>query len=77
LKIHEYQAKELFRKYGIPVPIGRPALDEADAHRAVDEVARQSGKEILVVKAQIHAAARAEGSRSAAASRPPTMPWVR
>ena len=36
MKIHEYQAKQLFRKYGIPVPEGEPAFD---ANRAV-EIAR-------------------------------------
>ncbi|MBI2895391.1 MAG: ADP-forming succinate--CoA ligase subunit beta [Deltaproteobacteria bacterium] len=61
MKIHEYQAKELFRAYGIPVPIGRPALSIEEAHRAVDEVAKESKKDVLVVKAQIHAGGRGKG----------------
>ncbi|NBV50463.1 ADP-forming succinate--CoA ligase subunit beta [bacterium] len=58
MKIHEYQAKELFRKYQIPVPNGKPAfsVDEAIA------IAKQlSDKGPWVVKAQIHAGGRGKG----------------
>jgi succinyl-CoA synthetase beta subunit len=58
MKIHEYQGKELLRKYGVPVPIGIPALTVADAFAAVSEVQRRSGGEVVVVKAQIHAGGR-------------------
>ena len=54
MNIHEYQAKELFRKYGIPVPRGVPC-------RSVDEVgpaADALGGRVCVVKAQIHAGGR-------------------
>ncbi|MDH5492696.1 MAG: succinate--CoA ligase subunit beta, partial [Myxococcales bacterium] len=58
MNIHEYQAKELYRKYGIPTPIGYPAmgLDEAKqvAHRLIEE----TGGSVIVVKAQIHAGGR-------------------
>jgi succinyl-CoA synthetase beta subunit len=57
MKIHEYQAKELFRKYNIPVPQGRVAfsIDEAV------EVAEALGGYPVVVKAQIHAGGRGKG----------------
>jgi succinyl-CoA synthetase beta subunit len=58
MKIHEYQGKELFRKYGVPVPIGIPALSVEDAIAAVSEVQKRSGGEVVVVKAQIHAGGR-------------------
>jgi succinyl-CoA synthetase beta subunit len=57
MKIHEYQAKELFRKNGVPVPEGGPAfsLDEAR------QVAERLGEYPVVVKAQIHAGGRGKG----------------
>ena len=61
MKIHEYQAKQLFLKYGVPIPKGYPAftLDEAEAaaKRLVDE----TKSEVVVVKAQIHAGGRGKG----------------
>ncbi|MCI0496865.1 MAG: ADP-forming succinate--CoA ligase subunit beta [Thermoplasmata archaeon] len=56
MKIHEYQAKELFRRYGIPVPAGGVASTPEEA-RAIAE--RIGGK--VVVKAQIHAGGRGKG----------------
>ena len=61
MKIHEYQAKDIFRAHGIPVPIGRAATTKELAHRAVDEVAQESGQDVIVVKAQIHAGGRGKG----------------
>ncbi len=60
MKIHEYQAKEILRKYGVPVPAGEMAttLEEADA------AAKQlfsAGNSVVVVKAQIHAGGRGKG----------------
>jgi succinyl-CoA synthetase beta subunit len=57
MKIHEYQAKELFKKYGIPVPQGDVAFkaDEAVA------IAKKLGNFPVVVKAQIHAGGRGKG----------------
>jgi len=57
LKIHEYQGKELFRKYGIAVPRGIPAFSVDDAVKA----AQQLGGPVWVVKAQIHAGGRGKG----------------
>ena len=57
MKIHEYQAKELFRKYDVPVPDGRVAFSRKEAQ----EVAEQLGGYPVVVKAQIHAGGRGKG----------------
>ncbi len=54
MNLHEYQAKELFRTYGIPVPDGRVAASAADAV----EAARALGGSVWVVKAQVHAGGR-------------------
>ncbi len=58
MKIHEYQGKQLLRKYGVPVPSGIPATSVEDALAAIPKVQEQSGNEIVVVKAQIHAGGR-------------------
>ncbi len=57
MKIHEYQAKELFRKYGVPVPEGRVAFDADEAVAAAEAL----GGYPVVVKAQIHAGGRGKG----------------
>jgi len=57
MKIHEYQAKELFKKYNIPIPEGGVAFKVEDAHG----VARNLGRFPVVVKAQIHAGGRGKG----------------
>ena len=56
MKIHEYQAKELFAKHGVPVPRGRVAATPAEARAIAEEL---GGK--VVVKAQIHAGGRGKG----------------
>jgi succinyl-CoA synthetase beta subunit len=61
MKIHEYQGKELLRKYGVPVPIGIPAMSVDEAIAAIPKVQEQSGGEVVVVKAQIHAGGRGKG----------------
>ena len=58
MNIHEYQGKELFRKYGIPVPKGIPAMDVASAVKAAEQLIKETGNEVVVVKAQIHAGGR-------------------
>jgi len=57
MKIHEYQGKEIFRKYGVPTPRGVPAFSVDEAARA----AAQLGGKVWVVKAQIHAGGRGKG----------------
>lgn len=54
MNIHEYQGKELLRKYGVAVPNGKVAftVDEAEA------AAKELGSDVTVVKAQIHAGGR-------------------
>ncbi|MBV9621995.1 MAG: acetate--CoA ligase family protein, partial [Gammaproteobacteria bacterium] len=54
MNLHEYQAKDLFRAYGIPVPAGRAAGSAAEAI----EAARSLGGPVWVVKAQVHAGGR-------------------
>ena len=61
MKIHEYQGKQLFQKYGVPVPIGIPAMTAEDAIAAIPKVQQQAGTEVVVVKAQIHAGGRGKG----------------
>ncbi len=57
MKIHEYQGKELFRRYGVPVPRGVPAFSVDEAVKA----AQALGGPVWVVKAQIHAGGRGKG----------------
>jgi succinyl-CoA synthetase beta subunit len=57
MNIHEYQAKEILRGFGVPVPRGIPAFSADDAVRA----AEQLGGPVWVVKAQIHAGGRGKG----------------
>ncbi|GAB6094199.1 ADP-forming succinate--CoA ligase subunit beta [Desulfatiferula olefinivorans] len=57
MKIHEYQAKQLFSEAGIPIPRGRMAASVDDALSAADEL----GAFPVVVKAQIHAGGRGKG----------------
>ena len=56
MKLHEYQAKELFAKYGVTVPRGRVASTPAEARAIAEQL---GGK--VVVKAQIHAGGRGKG----------------
>ena len=57
MKIHEYQAKELLRKYGVVTPRGIPCFSVDEAVKAAEEL----GGPIWVVKAQIHAGGRGKG----------------
>jgi succinyl-CoA synthetase beta subunit len=57
MKIHEYQAKSVLARYGVPVPRGEVATTAAEA----GEVARRLGGGLAVVKAQIHAGGRGKG----------------
>jgi succinyl-CoA synthetase beta subunit len=54
MKIHEYQAKGLLSKFGVPVPRGHVAFNADDARAA----AQSLGTKVVVVKAQIHAGGR-------------------
>jgi succinyl-CoA synthetase beta subunit len=57
MKIHEYQAKEILRQFGVPVPRGIPAFTVQEAV----EAAQKLGGPVWVVKAQIHAGGRGKG----------------
>jgi succinyl-CoA synthetase beta subunit len=58
MNIHEYQAKELFDKFGVPSPTGRAASTPKEAFDA----AKWIDKKNLVVKAQVHAGGRGKGT---------------
>ena len=57
MKIHEYQAKSVLARFGVPVPRGEVAFTPAEAVDA----AKRLGGQIVVVKAQIHAGGRGKG----------------
>jgi succinyl-CoA synthetase beta subunit len=57
VKIHEYQAKSILGRHGVPVPKGEVAFTPAEA----GEIARRLGGGLVVVKAQIHAGGRGKG----------------
>ncbi len=58
MKIHEYQGKEIFRRFGIPVPDGIVATTAEEAEHAAHKLGGR-----VVVKAQIHAGGRGKGTR--------------
>jgi succinyl-CoA synthetase beta subunit len=66
VKIHEYQAKEILRKFGVAVPRGYLAATPLEAEGA----ARQLGGGVCAVKAQIHAGGRGKGGGIKLASSP-------
>ncbi|HKE41372.1 MAG TPA: ADP-forming succinate--CoA ligase subunit beta [Casimicrobiaceae bacterium] len=57
MNVHEYQGKEILRKYGVATPRGMPCFSVAEA----EEAARKLGGKVWVVKAQIHAGGRGKG----------------
>jgi succinyl-CoA synthetase beta subunit len=57
MKIHEYQAKEILRKYGVATPRGITCFNVDEAFDA----AKKLGGKVWVVKAQIHAGGRGKG----------------
>ena len=61
MKIHEYQAKALFAKYGLPIPKGVPAFSVDEAEAAAKKLLAETGSPVVVVKAQIHAGGRGKG----------------
>ena len=61
MNIHEYQAKDILRRYGVPVPRSFPVFRVSEAERAAKELIAETGSEVVVVKAQIHAGGRGKG----------------
>ena len=57
MNVHEYQGKEILRRFGVATPRGVPCFSVADA----DAAARELGGKVWVVKAQIHAGGRGKG----------------
>ena len=66
MKIHEYQAKQILAKYGVPVPAGEAVMNAAEAKG----VAERLGGGTVVVKAQIHAGGRGKGGGVKLAANP-------
>jgi succinyl-CoA synthetase beta subunit len=64
MNIHEYQAKELYRAYGVPTPKGVPAFSVDEAVKAAEQLPGP----VWVVKSQIHAGGRGKGKFKEAAA---------
>ena len=60
MKIHEYQAKDILRKYGVAVPAGEMAITFEEADAAAKQLF-SAGHSVVVIKAQIHAGGRGKG----------------
>jgi succinyl-CoA synthetase beta subunit len=61
MKIHEYQAKQLFAAHGVPVPKGYLAKTADEAQAAAKRLIEETQIPVVVVKAQIHAGGRGKG----------------
>ena len=62
MNLHEYQAKELLKKYNVPVQEGFACTTVQEAEEAYRQIKTQSGSKFAVVKAQIHAGGRGKGT---------------
>ncbi len=71
MKIHEYQAKEILSRYGVPIPRGRVASSAAEARSIAEQIGAR-----VVVKAQIHAGGRGKGGGVKLASTPAEAEFV-
>ena len=58
MNIHEYQGKQIFARYGIPIPKGIPAFTVPEAVTAAKSLIAETGSDVVVIKAQIHAGGR-------------------
>ena len=61
MNLHEYQPKELLKKYHVPVQEGVPCNTPGEAEEAYRQIHTQYGSKFAVVKAQIHAGGRGKG----------------
>ena len=61
MKIHEYQAKELLHRFNVPIPKGIACFSVDEAEAAAKQIIADTGSEVVVVKAQIHAGGRGKG----------------
>ena len=62
MNIHEYQAKEILKSYGVTIQEGIVADTPDKAVEAAKELNRETGTEWYVIKAQIHAGGRGKGT---------------
>ncbi len=62
MNLHEYQAKELLKKYNVPTQEGTAVENTADAVAAYKQIVAETGSKFAVVKAQIHAGGRGKGA---------------
>jgi succinyl-CoA synthetase beta subunit len=58
MNIHEYQGKDILRKFGVTVPKGIVAYSADEAKQAAEQLFAETGSSVVVVKAQIHAGGR-------------------
>lgn len=61
MKIHEYQGKEILKRFGVPVPQGVAILANEDVKKAAGKAWDTLAQKLVVVKAQIHAGGRGKG----------------
>jgi succinyl-CoA synthetase beta subunit len=61
MKIHEYQGKQIFQRYGIATPKGYPCFTAAEVEIAAKKLIDETKIPVVVVKAQIHAGGRGKG----------------
>ncbi len=61
MKIHEYQGKQIFQRYGIATPKGYPCFTAAEVETAAKKLIDETQIPVVVVKAQIHAGGRGKG----------------
>ncbi len=61
MKLHEYQAKDILARHGVAVQRGLVAFSVEEAVEAARQIQQESGKDLFVVKAQIHAGGRGKG----------------
>ena len=62
MNLHEYQAKELLKRYQVPVQEGIAVSTTPEAVNAYKQIATDTGSKFAVVKAQIHAGGRGKGT---------------
>ncbi|HPW66217.1 MAG TPA: ADP-forming succinate--CoA ligase subunit beta [Salinivirgaceae bacterium] len=61
MNIHEYQAKQILRSFGVAVPVSYPAFSVDEAVEAANKIGKETGCTVWAVKAQIHAGGRGKG----------------
>ena len=68
MNLHEYQAKELLKKYNVPVQEGYACNSVQEAEEAYRKIKTDTGSKFAVIKAQIHAGGRGKGGGVAGAA---------